>query len=375
VIACHAEATSLLPTLLHSPLGLVTTATLCGHDHADIAPGTIVERVHHIVLATRDLTARQHVTRATRRALACLCSVVVRVVLVLVVVAQAAAARADDFVWQAPASCPDADEVRARIEHRLGMPVDGSVHGIEVAIAVERGQYVAHIDTRSVTVANGPRVLTSPHCDELTDAVAVIVARLASEARLREETHAARFAPIAVHRAAPVVLPAWGGGLRALAVSGVGVVPRVGIGGELAAYVRQRNRFGELAVSRWATSASYLVDGAPGGVEIGLTAVAVRGGWSPEDKPIRTWVGIEGGEMTGRGVALVDPMDASGRWFTASAGFGVAWPMAEHARVVGTFEVGVSLARPRFILAEGGDIYSPAAATARCSFGLEVGWR
>lgn len=95
------------------------------------------------------------------------------------------------LVWQAPATCPDAGEVRARIERRLGMPIDRAVHGIEVAIEPEAGdgsggtarRFVARIDLRGVTVANEVRVLTSGRCDELTDAVAVVIARLAAELR------------------------------------------------------------------------------------------------------------------------------------------------------------------------------------------------
>src|SRR5437879_13641053 len=93
---------------------------------------------------------------ATAPQAACPRRVVARFAILLVLAALAGTARADDFVWQAPAACPDVDEVRARIEHRLGMPIDGSVHGIEVAIDVEGGQYVARIDPRAVTGADGP---------------------------------------------------------------------------------------------------------------------------------------------------------------------------------------------------------------------------
>ncbi|MBA3819796.1 MAG: hypothetical protein H0X17_12945, partial [Deltaproteobacteria bacterium] len=50
------------------------------------------------------------------------------------------------FVWQAPASCPDADDVRARIDRRLGTP--RALHGIAVAIAQEGDGFVARVDTR-----------------------------------------------------------------------------------------------------------------------------------------------------------------------------------------------------------------------------------
>jgi hypothetical protein len=301
--------------------------------------------------------------------------VVVRALIVLAIMAASTDVAAEAFVWHAPDTCPDAREVRRRIEDRLGMPVDGSVNGIEVAIDRSGAGFVARIDARSVTVANEVRTLTSSRCDELADAVAVIVARLASEARQNSETRAPAVKAIAIARPMATRVPEYGAGLRALAVSGVGIVPGLGLGGEVSGSLRRRARFAELAVAKWASSSSYLTEGAPGGVAVDLMAFALRGGWSPEDKPLRAWLGAEYGTMSGRGIALVDTQDGSARWVTANAGFGVTWQMSHLARLVGTFEVGVPLERVRFVLAQGGEIYRPSPAVARCAFGLEIGWR
>jgi hypothetical protein len=53
----------------------------------------------------------------------------------------------------------------------------------------------------------------------------------------------------------------------------------------------------------------------------------------------------------------------------------VAWPISPWIRLVGTFEVAVPFARPRFLLADGTDIYEPAPLTARACLGFEAGWR
>ena len=289
-------------------------------------------------------------------------------------------ARADHgFVWEAPAPCPDAGDVRDRIERRLGMPIDGSVHGIEVEIGREGGGFVARIDTRGVTLGNQVRTLTSARCDELADAVAVVVARLATEARVRQVEIARRSAAIpraaAVRAAARREVGPWGGGVRALAVSGVGTIPGVGLGGELAVYARRRSYFAEVAAARWAPSAMYLTAGAPGAVDVGLITGALRAGWSPPDMYIRAWLGVEVGPMTGAGVALGDPQIGAGRWTAAGGGFGVTWPMFERVRLVGTVEFMAPLERVRFVLRDGGEIYRPSVAAARCALGLEVGWR
>lgn len=294
--------------------------------------------------------------------------------------ASGAAAQADNgFVWQAPAACPGADDVRARIERRLGLPVDGTVHGIEVAIAHEAGGFVARIDTRGVTLANQIRTLTSARCDELADAVAVVVARLATEARARQAEISRR--STAIPTAGPVLAPArrepgpWGGGVRAIGVSGVGVLPGVGLAGELALYVRRHSYFAEIGGTRWARSAKYLANGAPGAVDVSLFTVVLRAGWSPPSMYIRGWAVGELGPMTGEGISLNDPRIGTGRWTAAGAGFGVVWPMWDFARLVGSVEFLAAFEQVKFVLSDGVEVYKPAVGVARCALGLEIGWR
>jgi hypothetical protein len=318
----------------------------------------------------------------------------------LVLLASASAAAEPGFVWDAPATCPDSAEVRHRIEQRLESDI--TVRGIEVSITRERTGFVAHIDTRAVTVANQMRTLTSARCDELADAVAVIVARLASEAHHQRVAAAAeqdgqvraamqetitgpvRKKPLSWGNGPSVeqgVVAAaspgkWGGGMRALALSGIGMVPRVGVGAEIGGFVRRHDAFGEIGYARWADQPMFLVDGAPGRVDVGLQAITIRGGWASERMPLRGWLGVELGSLHGTGVAIADPRFGSGRWTAFTSGFGVAWPMSRYSRLVGTFEVAVPIQRVRFALAESNDeVYQPAAASARCALGLEVGWR
>ncbi|MEJ7599351.1 MAG: hypothetical protein WKG01_15700 [Kofleriaceae bacterium] len=175
------------------------------------------------------------------------------------------------FVWQATDdSCPDSDEVRVRIERRLGMALD--VRGVEVAISRDRNGFVATINMRGVTLANQNRTLTSAVCDQLADAVAVIVARLANEqrpTRVASLSNEATEVPAASTTTVvqPVVRPVavrrpWGAGLRGLGVSGIGAQPHVGIGGELAGFVRHQRWFGELGVARWRKTSAYFSPGA-----------------------------------------------------------------------------------------------------------------
>ncbi len=306
----------------------------------------------------------------------------VRVVCIwLALVATASAEPRTDagLVWQAPAVCPDAGEVRARIERRLGMPIERAVHGIVVDIApsddgLAHG-FVARIDLRGITVANEVRVLTSTRCDELTDAVAVIIARLAAENRRPPGEPRVERARVVADTPPPVPPRAWGGGVRALGISGIGALPRVGVGGELAAYARVRSLFAELAGARWLPSRRVLQAGTPGGVDVRMEVMSVRLGWGPGDLPLRAWVAGELGSVQGKGIALDDAQVGSAMWTGAGAGFAVAWPMTPHTRLIGIIEAVMPLQRARFVLQDGAEVYRPAVATVRCGLGLEVGWR
>lgn len=313
----------------------------------------------------------------------------------MLAMAVAPAAADPAFGWHAPAKCPRADDMRARVERRLGGPIDGAVRGVEVRISREGSGFVAEIDARALTVANDVRTLRSARCDELADAIAVILARLASEQRERvqvgPEPVLAALLPAsgtsepempAVFARRDVTAPApaprghrWGGGVRLLGLSGVGALPRINIGVELAAYARRDTAFAELAAGIWVPQEARFDPGAPARVDVSLKVVTLRAGWATEQLPIRAWLMGEAGVLDGTGMDVIDPRTATSRWFALGGGFGVAWPMAPRARLVGTFELAIPLKRTTFMLENGADLYRPAAAAARCALGLEVGWR
>jgi hypothetical protein len=307
--------------------------------------------------------------------------VAVRVVCLLAWVALVRPARAEPrtdagLIWQAPATCPDAADVRARIERRLGMPLE-RVHGIEVEITPDGSAFIARIDLRGITVENTIRTLSSVRCDALTDAVAVIVARLAMEAYAAPQTVELEMPPTVVRRAVvpPAAPSTFGGGVRVLGLSGVGALPGVSVGPEVGGYLRYQSAFVEVAGERWKPETQELSHGAPGRVDVGLGTLDIRAGWNPPDLPLRGWAVFELGIIQGEGVSLDDPSIGTGGWTAVGGGFGVAWPMSAHSRIVGTVEAVAPIARARFVLQDGSEVFRPGPATARCAFGLEVGWR
>ena len=290
----------------------------------------------------------------------------------------------DALIWRAPGACPGAGDVRARIERRLGAPVAFADRGVAVDV-VDRGEggaprFVARIvlsGSRGADAAAGEdvRVLSSARCDELADAVAVVIARLAADLR-----PVAGPSELRLERPGEVeALPApadRGAALRVLGISGIGAQPGVSVGGELAATVRMRSAIVELAGVRWLSSSRVPHAGAPDRIDVDLRLVALRLGWGSAQLPLRAWISGELGTLGGGEAGSAGPRMGTARWLAAGGGFAVAWPMGPRARLIGTIEAVVPVQRARIVLQDGSgsELYRSAWAAVRSGLGLEIGW-
>lgn len=332
---------------------------------------------------------------------------------------------ASGLVWRAPAGCPDLASLHARIERRLQRPLGQTATPIRIEVTRRGGRYRAQVDLQALTVAPDVRTLASARCSDLADAVAVIVARVTMEAHTPPEAtrpdvvtpHAAAAArspeppaqhvdvpdrrsppPVAIaeptgddagrgdatrpgvtarysRAASPSPARRWTLGARLSGVSGIGVLPRVGLGGELALTARYQRSLAELATARWFESVAQLYNGRPTKVDIDLDVVITRYGWRPDDLPLRAWVGLEVGTMRGNASQPPSQQLPDGRWLAAGAGFAVAWQMTPWIRLLGATEAMVAIERVRFSLMDGLVAYAPAPMSARFTFGFEVGWQ
>lgn len=285
-----------------------------------------------------------------------------------------------NLAWRAPAGCPDLAELRQRVERRLDRTLDNVLVPIEVDVAQAAGRYVARVDLRAVTVANDVRTLTARHCSELADAVAVIVARVAGEAiarqRIAVRDNGEEPAAIVIESAPPPPSPRrWALGVRLSGVSGIGVIPKVGLAGELAITLRHDNTLAEVGATRWVASAAQTHDGAPAKVDVDLDVVATRVGWRPADMPLRAWGAVEVGKMEGNNIRLPSQQLEAGRWVAAGGGFGIAWQMAPWCRLLGATETMLAIDRVRFTLGDGLVVYAPSPMSVRATLGLEIGWQ
>ncbi len=173
----------------------------------------------------------------------------------------------------------------------------------------------------------------------------------------------------------------WGGGIRLTGMSGIGALPGVNFGVDVAGHVRRDEMFVELSLSRWKPEERYRVAETPEYVDLKLDIWTVRAGWASMNMPLRAWVLAEVGELAGtRGMQGVVSRMMMGdtpnerQWRAAGGGFGVAWPMSDQARLFGSLEVAVPLSREPLMLDRRG-AYEADPFVMRTSLGLEVGWR
>lgn len=173
----------------------------------------------------------------------------------------------------------------------------------------------------------------------------------------------------------------WGGGVRATGLSGIGALPGVNYGAELAAFLRHDELFAELGFGWWKPEKTYVLTESPEHVELKLDVWTLRAGWASMKMPIRIWALAEVGEMaSARGMPGVVTRMMTGdvpqerRWRALGGGLGVAWPMSDNARLFGMTEIAVPVSRHEVMLDLVGG-YQPDPLAARASAGLEVGWR
>jgi hypothetical protein len=173
----------------------------------------------------------------------------------------------------------------------------------------------------------------------------------------------------------------WGGGVRVTGLSGIGALPGVNYGGELAALVRRDELFAELGLGWWKPEHTYMVATATEPTELKLDVWTLRAGWASMSTPLRAWALAEVGEIAGvRGMPGVVTRMMTGdvpqnrQWQALGGGFGVAWPMSDHARLFGMIEIAVPVGRQELMLDTVGGYQSDPLA-ARSSAGLEFGWR
>jgi hypothetical protein len=116
---------------------------------------------------------------------------------------------------------------------------------------------------------------------------------------------------------------------------------------------------------------------AAAGADIGLVAVALRGGWAPRFRTVELPIlaGVEVGDMTARGVGVANHRDQRGAWVALLAGAGIAWnPLPAFALVLDPSLV-IGVGRQTFGVRDGDMVkrlFRPSTVGARILAALEV---
>lgn len=319
--------------------------------------------------------------------------------------------------WRAPAGCPDEAALRARLDARLPRPL-GAGDTLDATITVARtGRRLRARVVVWTPVADVDRELVAGRCDELADAVAVVLARAVAEARaLAPVAPLAPTSPVAAppddgnvmasmeprrpadlerppspapprpgragRRASPPPPPPptvprarIDGGLRPALVSGAGITPKVGAGLELGLWLVRDTLALEVVGTRWLERLAGLPASQRFGAAVGLDALAVRACWQPDRYGPRVCALGEVGTMTGRGVGLFDARVGEGPYSAAGVGVLLRARLREHVALVGGFDMLRAIDRPRFVLDRGTVLFQPDPLAGRVRLGVEVGWR
>jgi hypothetical protein len=285
----------------------------------------------------------------------------------LVVAAVCSTATAAPHVgWQAPVGCPDSKVLLAAIARRLDVPLDRVELAADVKIETTADGFVAHIHGD----ATETRELASASCSELTDAVAVIVARSATERVAVVEPSEPSIA-VAATPALPPSVSVWNLGARISGLAGIGNLPNLGVAGELAVIGIRGPLAIELAGSHWLSGSTNVATDAS--VNIGVDALALRVGWRGEH--VRAWLDGEIGRVHADGVGLADAMRGAERWTAIGGGAGYALPLAPHLLAVAAGEVELATNGVAITLLDGNTIYETPVIAIRGRLGLEVTWR
>ncbi len=294
--------------------------------------------------------------------------------------------------WQAPASCPDATAVSAAIAARR--PIDPVV--VDARVSVEPSAVVADL---AIDSAHGStrRQLTSPSCESIVEAVALLVQVAADPLPTP-----ARIAPPTIVAPAPATLPepdeadapdeiaARSPGprppaptrgpvrarLSAAAIVGTGTLPVVDVGGRLLVGIASRHVHADVGASVLAPQRAAT----PSDTEVRIDAFAAVARVCPvlpvglRKVEISACAVLTAGVLRGRsgGAAVADPGRALQPFVRLAAAPELAIAVHPRVRLTGTLEVGGRLVRAGFAIAGLGRVWTPRPWAIHGGLGVEV---
>lgn len=297
--------------------------------------------------------------------------------------------------WEAPPSCPSAQDVGNRLAARVGVDGEGGSEATrgEALVAREGTGYVAMLVV-TTDAGSTTRRLEAERCDTVAEAAVLIVAMVHAErttAALPEATPApdeppapapAAAAPAQPRRPTPQPVaartpapPRTQAAILAQLSLRLGGLPRVGLGvGGGFAVLRPRWR-AELIGRYWAPREAA-IGPSPGSARVavgaGTVGADVGPSWRLGPVELVAMAGVRVGVAVGVGREVPLTRTARRPFVAAGVQLALLWPL--HPRVAlgvrGTFEA--IAVRPRFELRDGGRQYTVAPVAGALAAALEV---
>jgi hypothetical protein len=274
--------------------------------------------------------------------------------------------------WAAPTPCPDAADVEARIETIVGQAHAATVDADVVVQRAEESRYVAVVRIRLRSGEVGERSLEESTCDVLADAVVTVVAM-----SLEEGTPTAS-APTPVREVdtAPEpsqrTEPRFAAGVVAMVDEGTLPFPALGAGIALAAYPLAPLRI-EATLLRWSAQSARVGGEAFGGA-FQLTSADVRSCWSLLGPTVALGpcAGLEVARVDASGFGSTTSTHGNAMWWSPSVGGLLHWVPFRALGFEALADVVFPVARPTFVIVDGGTIHRAAFASLRGQFVGEI---
>jgi hypothetical protein len=326
----------------------------------------------------------------------------------------ASRASAAELDWRGPAVCPDAAELRFRIERAIGMPLSHAAPlRFQVRVEPSARGYVARVEVEAGQGSTPRRrELAAADCSRLADMLTVMVALALGEGTAQtavgengapegsgaDSTPAAapvqaegnrkhtalgagsasstelneRSAPPAARSASP-----WWPALSLWFLGDTGSLPRPGTGLALGVQLeREHFQLRALGTLLFEQHHSLAAASEPApGANLGLASGALSAcaaPWGASSFSAHGCAGWEFGSLWGEGSDVLRPRTRAALWTAPRLDVGASWRLgATGLRLAGMFTLLVPLAREDFVLSDLGSVHRPAAAVGRAALGVD----
>jgi hypothetical protein len=286
------------------------------------------------------------------------------------------------FEWTAPAECPQAAEMRAKVESIVGPALAVSLNASVAVSRTVAGRYAADVHV-TVSGREGERSLDESSCRVVAEAAAAVLAMSLMIEAAPPPHESARVDSAPAPSPSPALTPSPAEprfALGSLAMANDGTLPSVaaGVGLEAAFYPVTRLRL-EASVVRWLAQSSA-VAGQDFGGRFQLTSADLRGCVSLLGRSVTLGpcAGIDFEHIDAYGVRATSTNGGSTNGGSPLVGALLRWTPARWLGLNALVDVAFPLERPQFVIqgvpagAEGFYIYSPARAALRSEISAEV---